>query len=52
MTTHDIPLSWFATPDGLVQTAGRYPRPQGILWDELGAKLDDIPVLRQLAQQG
>jgi 5-formyltetrahydrofolate cyclo-ligase len=51
MTTHDIALSWFATPEGLVQTASRYPRPQGILWDELGAKLDEIPVLQQLAER-
>jgi 5-formyltetrahydrofolate cyclo-ligase len=51
MTAHDISLNWFATPDGLVQTASRYSRPQGILWDELGEKLDEIPVLRQLAQQ-
>ena len=51
MTAHDISLSWFATPDGLVQTASHHPRPQGILWDELGEKLDEIPVLRQLARQ-
>jgi 5-formyltetrahydrofolate cyclo-ligase len=51
MTAHDISLSWFATPEGVVQTTKRYPRPQGILWGELGKKLDDIPVLQQLAQQ-
>jgi 5-formyltetrahydrofolate cyclo-ligase len=51
MTAHDISLNWFATPDGLVETASHYPRPPGILWDALGEKLDEIPVLRQLAQQ-
>jgi 5-formyltetrahydrofolate cyclo-ligase len=51
MTAHDISLSWFATPAGVVQTADRYPRPQGILWDELGEKLDEIPVLHQLAER-
>jgi 5-formyltetrahydrofolate cyclo-ligase len=51
MTAHDISLSWFVTPEGVIQTASRYPRPQGILWDELGDKLDEIPVLQQLAQQ-
>jgi 5-formyltetrahydrofolate cyclo-ligase len=51
MTSHDISLSWFVTPEGVIQTASRYPRPQGILWDELGDKLDEIPVLQQLAQQ-
>jgi 5-formyltetrahydrofolate cyclo-ligase len=51
MTAHDISLNWFATPEGIVQTTSRYPRPQGVLWDELGEKLDDIPVLQQLAQR-
>jgi 5-formyltetrahydrofolate cyclo-ligase len=51
MTAHDISLSWFATPEELVQTASRYPRPQGILWDELAEKLDEIPVLQQLAER-
>jgi 5-formyltetrahydrofolate cyclo-ligase len=51
MTAHDISLSWLATPEGLVQTASRYPCPQGILWDALGKKLDEIPVLQQLAQR-
>ena len=51
MTAHDISLSWFATPEGVVQTASRYPRPQGVLWAELGEKLDEIPVLQQLAQR-
>jgi 5-formyltetrahydrofolate cyclo-ligase len=51
MTGHDISLNWFATPAGLVRTPSGYPRPQGILWDELGDKLDKIPVLQQLAQR-
>jgi 5-formyltetrahydrofolate cyclo-ligase len=51
MTAHDISLSWFAVPDGVVQTASRYARPQGILWDELGEKLDEIPALRQMTQR-
>ena len=51
MTAHDISLSWFATPEGVVQTTSRYPGPQGILWDELGKKLDEIPVLQQLARR-
>jgi len=53
MTAHDISLNWFATPEGVVPTASPYPRPTGILWDELGDKLDEIPVLqaRAAAQQ-
>jgi 5-formyltetrahydrofolate cyclo-ligase len=49
MTVHDISLNWFATPEGVVQTANRYPRPTGIVWEELGDKLDEIPVLQALA---
>jgi 5-formyltetrahydrofolate cyclo-ligase len=49
MMAHDISLNWFATPEGVVQTASRYPRPPGILWDALGEKLDEIPVLQALA---
>jgi 5-formyltetrahydrofolate cyclo-ligase len=50
MTTHDISLSWFATPEGTVQTDSGYPRPSGILWHELGEKLGDIPVLQALSR--
>jgi 5-formyltetrahydrofolate cyclo-ligase len=51
MTAHDIALSWFATPEGVVETLRRYPSPEGILWDELGEKLDEIPILQQLSRQ-
>jgi 5-formyltetrahydrofolate cyclo-ligase len=51
MTAHDIALSWFATPEGLVETCRHYPSPQGILWDDLGEKLDEIPVLQQLSRR-
>jgi 5-formyltetrahydrofolate cyclo-ligase len=51
MTAHDISLSCFATPEGIEQTDGHHPRPIGILWDELGDKLDEIPVLQELARQ-
>jgi hypothetical protein len=32
-----------------METDRRHPRPPGILWDELGAKIDEIPVLQDLA---
>jgi 5-formyltetrahydrofolate cyclo-ligase len=51
MTPHDISLSGFATPEGVVRTDSRYPRPVGILWDELGEKLHEIPVLEELSRQ-
>ena len=48
MTSHDISLNWIATPEGIMIANGRYPRPPGVLWDELGEKLDEIPVLQEL----
>jgi len=51
MTSHDISIHWFATPEELVQTDRRYPRPPGILWDELGGKFNEIPVLQDLARR-
>jgi 5-formyltetrahydrofolate cyclo-ligase len=51
MTGHDISLNWFATPEELVHTASGHLRPQGILWDELGDKLNEIPALQQLTQR-
>lgn len=50
MTGHDISINWFATPEEIVQTECRYARPPGILWDELGDKLEEIPVLKDLAR--
>ncbi len=49
MTAHDISLTWFATPEGIVKADCHRPRPTGILWNELGEKLDEIPVLQALA---
>jgi 5-formyltetrahydrofolate cyclo-ligase len=51
MTAHDISLSGFATPEGVVETPGSYPRPMGILWEALGEKLGEIPVLRALSRR-
>jgi 5-formyltetrahydrofolate cyclo-ligase len=50
MKPHDISLDWFATPDEVVETICHYPRPRGILWEELGEKLNEIPVLQDLAK--
>jgi 5-formyltetrahydrofolate cyclo-ligase len=49
MTMHDISLNRIVTPQGTMTVDGRYPRPPGVLWDELGEKLDGIPVLQALA---
>ena len=51
MKPHDISLDWFATPEELVSTGRHHPRPSGILWEELGEKLEAIPVLKDLAER-
>jgi 5-formyltetrahydrofolate cyclo-ligase len=49
MKAYDITVDWFATPEEIIETNCRYPRPAGILWEELGEKLNEIPVLQRLA---
>jgi 5-formyltetrahydrofolate cyclo-ligase len=51
MRAHDISLNWFATPEEIVETHCVYPQPSGILWDQLGEKLEEIPVLQDLARR-
>ena len=51
MKPHDISLNWFATADEIVETQCHYPRPSGILWEEMGEKLDEIPVLQDFARR-
>jgi 5-formyltetrahydrofolate cyclo-ligase len=35
MTGHDVPVDLIVTPDHVVRTARRRPKPRGIRWDEL-----------------
>ena len=49
LTSHDIPLDFFVTPDEVVNCSEPPPRPQGIHWDELDEEqIAAIPVLGQL----
>lgn len=46
---HDITLDLVATPERLLATEGRPPRPTGILWTELSEeKIEAIPLLAAL----
>lgn len=46
LSEHDITLDAFATPEGVVYTERRHPRPKGILWERLDDdKIAAIPVL-------
>ena len=51
MTAHDISLDFFATPEEIVETGCLRPRPPGILWESLGEKLNEIPVLKGLTSR-
>jgi 5-formyltetrahydrofolate cyclo-ligase len=51
MTVHDIPVDYVVTPDEVLATDHRYPKPEGIYWKLLEEeKLRRIPVLRKLSE--
>lgn len=48
MTSRDISLDLFTTPDQLISCQHPFARPPGILWDEVDEeKTSTIPVLRE-----
>ena len=48
MTEHDIPLDVIVTPEEVIETESRFPRPKKIYWHMLEPeKIDDIPALRR-----
>ena len=49
MTRHDIVIDYAATPEGLIVCEPVYDRPRGIYWDEVGEKLQEVPILREMA---
>ena len=49
MTSHDVVLDYIATPDELIHCRPTYPKPEGIYWEEVGEKLEEIPILRELS---
>lgn len=49
MTPHDVVLDYIATPEELICCQRAYPKPEGIFWGELGGKLEEVPILRELA---
>ena len=50
MTRHDISVDYIGTMDEVVSCQPAYPRPDGIYWDEVGVKLEEIPILQKLVQ--
>lgn len=51
MTGHDLVLDYIGTPQELIRCDPTYEKPQGIAWDEVGEKLHEVPVLRELTQR-
>lgn len=52
MTSHDISLDYIGTPDELVTCEGEFYRPVGIIWEDLGDKLEEVPILQTMKRRG
>jgi 5-formyltetrahydrofolate cyclo-ligase len=49
MTAHDVPVDIVVTPERVIRTARAFPRPTGILWEELSPEqLRAMPALATL----
>jgi 5-formyltetrahydrofolate cyclo-ligase len=49
MTAHDVPVDLIVTPERVIRTDRAFPRPPGILWEELSAEqLRAMPALARL----
>ena len=44
MTRHDLALNYIGTAGGVIACRPSYLRPEGIDWDELGKKLEEVPI--------
>ena len=48
---HDIPIDIIVTPERIIETKTRHPRPKGIFWEKVTEKmLQGIPVLKELKE--
>jgi len=49
MEAHDVPVDYIITPSEVIKTQGRYPKPEGVLWELLAEEdLERMPLLREL----
>jgi len=49
MTDHDIPVDFIITPDKIIESKRKFPKPKGIIWDMLSeGKIESIPILKEL----
>lgn len=50
MTSHDVPVDLIVTPERVIRTRGKRPKPRGIRWKELSAEqVAAMPPLARLA---
>jgi 5-formyltetrahydrofolate cyclo-ligase len=53
MKPHDIPVDFIVTPEEVIVTRSRFPKPEGIYWEILEEeKLESIPILTRLQSSG
>ena len=52
MTSHDISLDYIGMPEELVKCEGEFHRPAGIIWEDLGEKLEEVPILQTMKASG
>ncbi|MEM2251399.1 MAG: 5-formyltetrahydrofolate cyclo-ligase [Candidatus Hadarchaeales archaeon] len=46
---HDVPVDIIATPERLIETEKKHPKPKGIIWEMVGRnQMEEIPLLRIL----
>ena len=48
MEKHDVPLDYIITRDDIITTNTAYKKPDGIDWDIIGDKINEIPFLQKL----
>ena len=52
MTDHDISLDYIGMPEELVTCEGGIHRPKGIIWEDVGNKLEEVPILQTMKVRG
>lgn len=48
MERHDHPVEYIVTPWEIIRTQVAYKKPDGILWDSIGDKVDEVPFIMHL----
>ncbi|MFE1245926.1 hypothetical protein ACFW35_17585 [Fictibacillus sp. NPDC058756] len=47
----DLTVDWIATEKGLIETKSPYPKPTGIVWEEVSEEdMETMPVLKEIKE--